>query len=232
MTVRILHVLGCLALIAALVVLVLCVRRGHPNDDIIAPSAVERFRQAGRGDSRSEDEQLSPLVQEAQILAAYLNPPRSEPAAPPGPAQENKAVARTPEIKPANTSPKFKLHGISYRPSRPEDSMALVWQPDIGRRWVKEGAQLGHIVIVEISGDSVLCTDGTATRAMTLDLDRADTFHARNRAERPVAERTDETSRVIARRPPVRRVRHIPRTRTATQAAAVSQDMDADTENP
>jgi hypothetical protein len=40
-------------------------------------------------------------------------------------------VAQAPEVRPAHPSAKFKLHGISYRSSRPEDSMALVWEPDV-----------------------------------------------------------------------------------------------------
>jgi hypothetical protein len=174
MAVRILQVSGVLALVGAVAVSALCVLNGWRGDShsagIAAPSAIEQFKQAGGRSEQNSGVQLSPLVQQAQIFAAYLNPPPAPKRKPSSRPTERKAVvAQTPEVKPPNPSAKFKLHGISYRPSRPEDSMALVWEPDAGHRWIKEGAQLGHILVVEISATEIAYRTGEQTHSMLVD---------------------------------------------------------------
>jgi hypothetical protein len=64
--------------------------------------------------------------------------------------------------------PKFELHGISYHRARPENSMALVWEPGNGHRWVKLGAELGHLVLKEINGDSIVCQAGDSEQTIAL----------------------------------------------------------------
>jgi hypothetical protein len=227
MTVRILQVSGVLALVGAVAVSALCVLNGWRGDShiagIAAPSAIERFKQAGGSNDRSRSAQLSPLVRQAQIFAAYLNPPPASKRKPSSrPIEKEAVVAQTPEVKPANPSAKFKLHGISYRPSRPEDSMALVWEPGTGHRWVKEGAQLGHITIVEINGDSVLCTDGTNTRAMALDLNQTGAVFADGRKKRTVRKQSNGSEHAVAHWSPVRRIRQIPPARAARRGVILS----------
>ncbi|UCD52922.1 MAG: hypothetical protein JSW27_09830 [Phycisphaerales bacterium] len=230
MTVRILRILGVLALIATAAVSVLCLINGKRSADILALSVIERFKQEG-GRKDQSGAPLSPLVQQAQLLATYLNPPpapKPKTAASPAEEKENRAVALAPEIKPANMSPKFKLHGISYRPSRPEDSMALIWEAGAGHRWVREGTQLGHVTIVEIDGDSVLYTDGTNTLAMALDLKQGDVLSASGRKQRRPARHSDESRPVVAHWAPVRRIRQIPSARAA-QRGVVASDGEMET---
>jgi hypothetical protein len=137
--------------------------------------------------SDGTDEMRSPLVQAAKAFALYLNPPaKAKPTlaaaatkgAPVSP--ETKTAGMTPEVRPVASSPKFELQGISYHRSRPERSMALVWQPDTGRRWVRPGEQLGHLVIEQINSDAIVYRDGQLTQELALDLDAVTTAVAQD----------------------------------------------------
>jgi hypothetical protein len=224
MMVRILHVASVLALIAASVVFALCVRNHQGEDqqigEFLACSAAEKLNQSQRDHAKERREQLSPLVRQAQILAAYLNPPVSpkrERAA--RPEEETRVVAQSPEITPAATSPKFKLQGISYRPSKPKASMALIWEPDGRRRWVKEGTQLGHVTIVEINSDSVLYADGGDTQTMAVDIGHqvTPTFAGGHKEDRSSPTPMDHDKPAVARWAPVRHIRQIPPSRAAAK---------------
>lgn len=155
--VRILYICGWLALITAVGVSALTVCRGGRGDaPIAARPAIEPFNRTGRTSNQTVGRQLSPLVQQAQAFAVYLNPPalpEQRPASPP--VVKDSIVAEVPKVAPVNTSPKFKLHGISYRPAKPRESMALVWEPDVGHRWVREGSQLGHVIVECITPDTI-----------------------------------------------------------------------------
>jgi len=226
MLVRTLQALSVLALVAATAISALCLLDQWRGDryvaDMPALSVVERFQQKG-GRKDQSGVPLSPLVQQAQIFAAVLNPPPApKPKSSPRPPREDKGRARAPEIKPVNTSPKFKLHGISYRPSKPEASLALIWEPGAGHRWVKEGTQLGHLTIVEIDGDSVLYTDGTNTHTMALDLKQAEVLLASGKKRKRTARRSGEAKPVVANWAPVRRIRQIPSTRAAKRGVVAS----------
>jgi len=227
MTVRILQALSVLALIAAAAISALSLRHAWHGDPYLADtdtlSVIERFKQEGGRSGSDNAAQRSPLVQQAQILAAVLNPPPApEPKPSPRSVRPDKAVAQAAEIKPPNTAPKFKLHGISYRPSKPKDSMALIWEPDTGHRWVKEGTQLGHITVVEIAGDSVFYTDGTETHTMALDLKQAEVLAADNRKQKHSARRSHEPKPAVAHWSPVRRIRQIPSARAARRGVTAS----------
>jgi len=176
--VRIIRILSWLALGGAAMLLVLCVRH-HKSADLsdmnrVDASVAEQFEQADAYDRKNLRESVFPLVRQAQIFAAYLNPPpppeRKNSPHPEGEAE--KVAAQAPAIRPPSTSAKFKLRGISYRPSRPRESMALIWEADSGHRWVKEGTQLGYTTIVEISASEI--TYRMAEQVYTMLVDAED----------------------------------------------------------
>ncbi len=231
--VRMLNLISVLALLSAGLLSILCAKNGPSNDAFMETttlSIIERFRQSGDVEKASDRDQTSSLVRQAQLLANYLDPPvppkqRVTPATP----KAERVMARAPEVKPPNTSPKFELRGISYRPSQPEDSMALVWQADTGHRWVRQGAQLGHLVIAEIHGDGVLYSDGDQTHQMALNLVRTRTVMARDREDEPVKKESKRTAPVVAHWTPVRRIRQIPRARVAARIGRRTPAADRDT---
>jgi hypothetical protein len=135
---------------------------------------VQRFIDSAgerKGDGRGE---VSPLVVQAQLLEACLNPPKpTAEKVPEAVAEAKREVAgAVPAVRPAAASAKFKLHGTSYYPNQPERSMALISEAgyDAGEeRWVKEGTHLGHFVIHEIRKGMIVYRDGEQLREMAVE---------------------------------------------------------------
>lgn len=174
--VRMLHAFSLLILALAGIVFVLAgmefFDRELPVNCAPGPSLVELLRQSGGIANRADVAQ--PLVVQAQAFASYLNPLRVPEQVPVKVASRQIPTRSTPSISPPVTTPKFRLHGTSYYPARPERSMALIWELDGqggSRRWVKEGAQLGHLVVHEIRQGSIVyrSVGGETTREMLVE---------------------------------------------------------------
>ena len=220
--IRILHILSVLLLALAGLTLAACLtddaRDALGPERLLTSSAVQKYREAADGSLRDDRVRESPLVQQARAFALYLNPP-----APPNKvarrpdSREERITAETPRAKPASSSPKFELHGISYRRSRPDRSMALVWEPGGDRRWVRQGARFGHIVIVEITGDSIVYRDGQQRREMALASAERLTRYAQRRRPKSNRMKAADDRQVSPARPFIRRIRQMPAARVAAK---------------
>lgn len=112
-----------------------------------SPGVVEKFNSAATITSQADRTQVSPLVQQAEAFGLYLDPPPAPAAKATGqrlPTQSPSGPAR------ASFSPKFRLIGTCFYAARPEQSLAFVDEPGKGLRWVRQGAQIGHLVIEQI----------------------------------------------------------------------------------
>ena len=228
--VRMLHLLSVLALVAAAGLLALCARGTRRDDPYTtvgaAPPIVERFKQAGRARAGNDRRQTPPLIQEAEAFAAYLNPSpqkRRDSSL----RREEKSTTSTPvsEIRPANTTPKFKLHGISYHRSRPEKSIALVRQPDGTCRWVRQGTRLGHVVIAQVNSDSISYRDGNQMHWMALNLSQVSGELVCNGENNSTPEASDTLDRARPRPAPVRSMRRIPSGRVSAKTGVALRNM-------
>jgi len=146
----------------------------HPQLDEIRgySTAVERFKAGLNGDRDPSEEKVAPLIVQAKAFTSHINP------APPAqnersPAPQVPARNRpTPAVRPKASSVAFKLHGTSVYRDRPERSMALISEPggsEGERKWVREGAALGHFVVQEIRRGMVVLSDGDIVREMTVE---------------------------------------------------------------
>jgi hypothetical protein len=141
---------------------------GYMEQLLVSPSVVERWTQ--KMTSRQAEQARKskpPLVVQAEAFAAYLNPPvpPKRPVSSPVPLRPHPSPA---EPKPVATAPSLRLVGISYHCSNPAESRALVWEPAGGQRWVRQGTQLGHIVIERINPGSILCRDARGIREVVM----------------------------------------------------------------
>jgi type II secretory pathway component PulC len=127
-----------------------------------SPSVVEKFRTAEGNRTKNMAGQRSPLVQQAQAFALYLNPPAPKRTPPTGPG--TKSISSQ-----VNVTPKFPVIGISYCENRPEMSMALIDEPGKGIHWVKQSAKVGHFVIEQVNNDSVIVKSGSETFNLALE---------------------------------------------------------------
>ncbi len=124
----------------------------------------------------------SPLVQEAERFALLLNPPQVTPARPTDRAASPMAMAMAatttaaaavkalgPGLRPRQATAKFTLHATSYYPSSPDESLALINEPGKGHHWVRQGRQVGYIVIQEIRTGMIVWRDGDRVREMLVE---------------------------------------------------------------
>lgn len=174
--IRLLYVLSALTLLSAGSVLGLWFRQrsqGQPAGDLLLerPGAIETFLQNRGGVSVQEPERLSPLMAQANILAAHLNPPAPVQASPVVLPEAPKPAPAAPVIRPVTTSPKFSVYGTSCCDERPERSMALIAElgSQTPARWVRSGTQVGHLVIQEIRPGSIVCLDGGQVQEMKVE---------------------------------------------------------------
>ncbi len=170
--VKAVRTISVLALISVGLVFVLCVvqqLQGAPEiERNPGLSIVEKFRQAGDLSNKDSHETLSPLVEQAEVFALYLNPPK--PPKPRKTTAPRRSLEQTiPFATPAKLTPKFTLMGTSYYRSRPEESMALVSEPGSGVRWVKQGAHLGHFVVEKVERGMIVYRDGDRLLEMAVD---------------------------------------------------------------
>lgn len=128
-----------------------------------SPSVVERFRTAEGNRTKTMAGQRSPLVQQAQAFALYLNPPVSKPRNPLTGRSTNPVGGQV------NVTPKFKVVGISLCENRPEMSMALIDEPGKGIHWVKQSTTVGHLLIEQVKNDGVIVKGGTETFNLVLE---------------------------------------------------------------
>ncbi|HUW20455.1 MAG TPA: hypothetical protein VMW16_14255 [Sedimentisphaerales bacterium] len=123
-----------------------------------SPGALERFKQAEGGRSRAGENQISPLVKQAEAFALYLNPPKVERAEQRGsarPAQRPREVIPAPTISTA----KFTVVATSFHESVPELSLALIDEPGSGRHWVRQSSVINHLTVEQIK-DGVVVLKG------------------------------------------------------------------------
>ncbi len=135
------------------------------------PGAIESRAERGRAGAADEAREAKPpLVVQAEAFALYLNPPEAPKRTPP-PARARAARAEMTPVAAAAVAPRFRVVGISYHRSKPEESKALVSESGVGLRWVAQGAKLGPMVVQQINRGSVLCKDAAGVHEVAVELD-------------------------------------------------------------
>jgi len=190
--VRTLYVSSFCVLVAAGAVLFFCMSQWQAGDSkgaafLAEPSAIQLFQKGARQQGKVGDGRVSPLVAQAKVLAAHLDPPN--PPVSPQPASavlpKERAVAKTvsrrvrreqaeakPLLEPRGRSVKFSVRATSYYADRPGKSMALIAEPGGkagSERWVREGHKLGHFVVHEIRQGAVVFRQGQDLKEVAVD---------------------------------------------------------------
>ena len=128
------------------------------NKFLDSPGVRERFEKAAGTKTQNSEDRASPLVQQAEAFALYLNPPKSSftPA-----AKSDKTTGLPPKMP--VTTPKFKVFGTSFFPDNPEMSLALIDEPGRGRRWVRQSSTVGHLLIEQVKDGVVVVKSNEET---------------------------------------------------------------------
>jgi hypothetical protein len=138
-----------------------------------SPTVVEKFREAKGSGSKRDQPQISPLVQQAEAFALYLNPPPPpKPKIPkpivPGGKPEEPLLPEPP--RPPDPTPKFTVVATSFYESSPETSLALIDEPGKGRHWVRQGSMVSHLIIEQIKDGFLVVKGAKRTFEVGVDL--------------------------------------------------------------
>ena len=190
--IRFLYSASAIAVICSIVILTL-LWRGHKPDLEIAKlldaTQTKNKSQKTVNLKKTRSLQNSPLVVQAQIYADLLNPPKS--------IIKDEPISHTPsrteipqiQIRPKVTDPKFKVHATSvYRSDFQGRSMALISEPGRGLRWVREGDDLGRLIVHEIKQGIVIYQNGEHLGQVTwepLEDTDSDSYTRHNKTNRP-----------------------------------------------
>ena len=131
---------------------------------LTAPGIVEKFKEARSAQNAEAQNQVPPLVTQAQAFALYLNPPP-----PPEPTPPSAAVIQAEAPRPKTVTPKFKLIGTSFYALHPEMSLALIDEPGKGIRWVRQASQIEHLVIDKVENGKIVIRDGQRTEELVAE---------------------------------------------------------------
>jgi len=132
------------------------------------PSAVERFNERKVDETSDTQDKDPPLVRQAKALADILNPRVEIPA---GQAKDTVKPPGPPDRKGPAIPAKFKVIGISYSPSDPQNSFAYIQVlPGDTYMWVQRGSEVGHQIVKEIKSGSITCLDGQRESEMPVEL--------------------------------------------------------------
>ncbi len=128
----------------------------HLKESLDSPGVIEKFNKTMGNKSKTSQDEISPLVQQAGAFALYLNPP---PAKTPRAATGRTAgITRGPAVP-----PKFKIIGTSYYKDRPELSLVLIDEPGKGLHWYRQSSEVGHFLIEQVKDGIVVFNDGKDT---------------------------------------------------------------------
>ncbi len=121
-----------------------------------SPGVVETFKKLAMKIDESSD-QISPLVKQARAFARIINPP-----APPKPKPTRSVPKKTAKSKPARPKPKvavntkFKLLATCRYEKDPAKSMALLDMPAEGLKWFRQGEEVNHLIIEQITDGGII----------------------------------------------------------------------------
>jgi hypothetical protein len=169
--IKALYTFGVLVLIGAGGVFALCgqfwrdkIYNYEPNKGTIL---FKDFNGAAVTKTNDSKEIFSPLVKQAGDFALCINPPP-----PPKPVikpPEPVNVVSMPPAIAAKVQPRFNLLATSCYRNRPERSIALIWEPGSGERWVRQGDSIAHYVVESIKDGVIVCKDGQELREIVME---------------------------------------------------------------
>ena len=121
------------------------VRSDESVDKFLQTQSVkEKFENAADIKAKKGDNRVSPLVEQADAFALYLNPVKQ-------PVRTISKGVKTPNITSnINVTPKFKVYATSFYPENPQLSQALIDEPGKGRFWVRQSSMVGHLLVEQV----------------------------------------------------------------------------------
>jgi hypothetical protein len=126
-------------------------------------SVKEKFENAADIKAKKGDNRVSPLVEQADAFALYLNPVKQ-------PVRTISKGVKTPNIASnINVTPKFKVFATSFYPENPKLSQALIDEPGKGRYWVRQSSMVGHLLVEQVKDGLVVVKGNEETFELKIE---------------------------------------------------------------
>ncbi len=129
------------------------------KDFLNSPSVIEKFNSSAGNKGNRNESRSSPLVQQAEAFAFYLDPPKEKLSKNTSQGQNFRNLKPTS----APVSPKFTVLGTSYCQSNPEISQVFIDEPGKGRHWVRQSGKVGHLLIEQVKDGLVVVKGSEGT---------------------------------------------------------------------
>ena len=127
------------------------------------PSVKDKFENAADNKAKSGKSRVSPLVEQAEAFALYLNPVKQA-------VRKTSKGAKTTNIaSKVAVTPKFKVFATTYFAKNPELSQALIDEPGRGRHWVRQSSMVGHLLIEQIKDGLVVVKSSKETFELEIE---------------------------------------------------------------
>ena len=170
--VKMLYIVSILCLMSAGLLFGLCGvqwLQGGPEDERIPGMPVSERLHLRQNLNGGNNAGPNPLLEQAEALALYLNPPKPPPRRETAlPAVNRPSLTPSPAPRPLSPTPQYRILAISYYRSSPDKSLAMVWDAKKGGYWIKKGDRLGHFVVERIEKEAIFYRDGDQLRQMAI----------------------------------------------------------------
>ena len=163
-----LRITSVVAAILAGIFFVFPVIYGVRNDESVdkflqTQSVKEKFENAADIKAKKGDNRVSPLVEQADAFALYLNPVKQ-------PVRTISKGVKTPNIASNITiTPQFKVYATSFYPENPQLSQALIDEPGKGRFWVRQSSMVGHLLVEQVKDGLVIVKGNEETFELKIE---------------------------------------------------------------
>jgi hypothetical protein len=125
-------------------------------------SVREKFENAADNKAKTGDSRESPLVEQAEAFASYLNPLKPK-------VQKTSPGTKTTFASRLPVTPKFKVFATSYYAENPELSQALIDEPGRGRYWVRQSGKVGHLLVEQVKDGLVIVKSSEETFELKIE---------------------------------------------------------------
>jgi hypothetical protein len=126
------------------------------------PSVKEKFESASDSRAKTVGSRTSPLVEQAEAFASYLNPSKTT-------APKPSITARTTIDSKLSVTPKFRVFATSVCATNPQLSLALIDEPGKGRYWVRQSDKVGHLLVDQVKDGFVVIKGSEQTFQLKLE---------------------------------------------------------------
>ena len=202
------------------------VRSDESVDKFLQTQSVkEKFENAADIKAKKGDNRVSPLVEQADAFALYLNPVKQ-------PVRTISKGVKTPNITSnINVTPKFKVYATSFYPENPQLSQALIDEPGKGRFWVRQSSMVGHLLVEQVKDGLVVVKSGDETFERKIEKEPS-TGSPKSPKKAPVSSLSRRQSHLITTKPPTaqtttdyRRTANIPQNRLQPRQPPIIEEL-------